>query len=141
MRRFLFGSFFPQTAIIKRNKIYSLMTIENSKGALLSGGDDSDRDKRKHNRTPFNARVKIVHTEDGEFLYLTRDISDSGIFVCVETDQEFPSLGSSVKVQMQGLPIAAPVLDMVIVRKGKDGYGLNFLPSEMRGQDSDADDD
>lgn len=105
----------------------------------MSGDVESDSDKRRHSRTPFNARVKIVHTEEGEFLYLTRDISDSGIFVCVEADQEFPALGSSVKVQMQGLPVPAPVLDMVIVRKGKDGYGLNFLPSGMRGGDDDSD--
>ena len=32
-----------------------------------------------------------------------------------------------VKVQMQGLPIPAPVLDMVVVRRGMDGYG-SILP-------------
>lgn len=103
----------------------------------MSGDKDTHEYKRVHNRTPFNARVKIEDTEKGEFLYLTRDISDSGIFVCVETDQDFPALGSCVKVQMQGLPIPAPVLDMVIVRKGKDGYGLNFLPDHLANNNSE----
>ncbi len=83
-------------------------------------------EKRTATRTPFNAKVKITHSSSGEFFYHTRDISDTGIFVVVNTEHNFPGLGSEVKVQMQGLPIPAPVLDMVVVRRGMDGYGLHF---------------
>jgi hypothetical protein len=116
---------------------FRALILVNSRGRLLFDEDESRGNKRQHNRTPFNARVKIAHNRDGEFLYLTRDVSDSGIFVCVDADQSFPALGSCVKVQMQGLPIPAPVLDMVIVRKGKDGYGLNFLPEQDADPQSD----
>lgn len=103
----------------------------------MAGEDKKNHleEKRDHNRTPFNARVKITDSAEGEFLYLTRDISDSGIFVCVDTDQDFPALGSCVRVQMQGLPVPAPVLDMVIVRKGQEGYGLNFIHKDEESSD------
>ncbi len=90
-------------------------------------------EKRSAPRTAFNARVKI--TQDGfeEFFVYTRDLSDAGVFVCVNADQKFPLLGSTVKVQMQGLPVPAPVLDMVVVRKGMDGYGLHFISEPVEG--------
>lgn len=88
--------------------------------------DSENDDKRLSTRTPFNAKVKISHPVAGEFFYHTRDISDTGIFVVVNLENDFPGLGSMVKVQMQGLPIPAPVLDMVVVRRGMDGYGLHF---------------
>lgn len=83
-------------------------------------------DKRKYPRAPINAIVKICHEDIGEQLFTARDISDGGIFV-VDEGRSFPTLGSVVTVQVQGLPIVAPILNMVIVRKGKDGYGLRFL--------------
>ena len=85
-------------------------------------------DKRGSPRTAFNAKVKVMHTSIGESVFMTRDISDGGIFVLVD-GQEFPPIGSSVQVQVQGMPIAAPIVEMVIVRKGSDGYGLQFLVS------------
>ncbi|ARU57116.1 type IV pilus assembly PilZ [Oleiphilus messinensis] len=84
-------------------------------------------DRRNHNRTSFNARVKIMHKDLGEVLCNTRDISDGGVFVLISAEQKFPKLGSLVRVQVQGLPVEAPILDMVVVRKGVDGYGLHFL--------------
>ncbi len=88
-------------------------------------------DKRSGTRTAFNAKVKITQDGLGEWFFHTRDISDTGIFVCVNEDHQFPGLGTKVKVQMQGLPISAPVLDMIVIRKGMDGYGLQFVPEEM----------
>jgi hypothetical protein len=31
-----------------------------------------------------------------------------------------------VTVQVQGLPVPAPILDMVVVRRTIDGFGLQF---------------
>ncbi|MGB1478580.1 MAG: PilZ domain-containing protein, partial [Marinobacter salsuginis] len=42
------------------------------------------------------------------------------------TEPFTPSLGDKVTVQVQGLPVPAPVLEMVVVRKTNDGYGLQF---------------
>ncbi len=86
-------------------------------------------DKREHARTLLNAQVKVTHDLLEEGLFYVRDISDGGVFVIVG-EAKFPTLGSVVTVQMQGLPFDAPVLEMVVVRKGVDGFGLRFFPED-----------
>lgn len=83
-------------------------------------------DRRIHNRTAMSAKVRVTHDELGEFVFSTRDISDGGVFVVVDTEPFAPSIGDRVQVQVQGLPVPAPVLDMVVVRKTIDGFGLQF---------------
>ena len=74
----------------------------------------------------MSAKVRVTHEELGEFVFSTRDISDGGVFIVVDTEPFAPSIGDSVQVQVQGLPVPAPVLDMVVVRKTNDGFGLQF---------------
>ena len=74
----------------------------------------------------MSAKVRVTHEELGEFVFSTRDISDGGVFIVVDTEPFEPSIGGSVQVQVQGLPVPAPVLDMVVVRKTNDGFGLQF---------------
>ena len=83
-------------------------------------------DKRVHLRTTMNARVKVVHESLGEAVFATRDISDGGVFIEVEGDYAL-RIGDLVQVQVQGLPIPAPVLSMVVVRAVGDGFGLKFV--------------
>jgi len=83
-------------------------------------------DRREHIRTAMSAKVKVVHPEMGEFIFSTRDISDGGVFIIVEGQEFEPSIGDNLTVQVQGLPVPAPVLDMVVVRKTNDGLGLQF---------------
>ncbi|PXX91658.1 PilZ domain-containing protein [Marinobacter vulgaris] len=83
-------------------------------------------DRRIHNRTAMSAKVRVTHDELGDFVFSTRDISDGGVFVVVDTEPFVPSIGDRVQVQVQGLPVPAPVLDMVVVRKTIDGFGLQF---------------
>ncbi len=83
-------------------------------------------DRREHIRTAMSAKVKVTHSQLGEFVFSTRDISDGGIFIDVEEQQFEPGVGDRVAVQVQGLPIPAPVLEMVVVRKTPEGYGLQF---------------
>lgn len=83
-------------------------------------------DRREYIRTAMSATVKVVHEGLGEFRFSTRDISDGGVFIVVDTEPFEPRLGDKVTVQVQGLPVPAPVLEMVIVRKTNDGYGLQF---------------
>ena len=83
-------------------------------------------DKREHLRTSLNARVKVVHPSLGEATFATRDISDGGIFI--EVDEGYGlQIGDVVQVQVQGLPIPAPILDMVVVRAVGEGFGLKFV--------------
>lgn len=86
----------------------------------------ADDDRREHMRTALSAKVKVVHERFGEFVFSTRDISDGGVFIVINDEPFSPELGDNVTVQVQGLPIPAPVLDMIVVRKTVDGFGLQF---------------
>ncbi|WP_375191389.1 PilZ domain-containing protein [Marinobacter sp.] len=86
----------------------------------------SGTERREHIRTAMSAKVKVVHGELGEFVFSTRDISDGGVFVVVDAEPFAPEIGDRVTVQVQGLPVPAPTLQMVVVRKTNDGYGLQF---------------
>lgn len=86
----------------------------------------SGNDRREHIRTAMSAKVKVVHETLGEFVFSTRDISDGGVFVVVDAAPFTPEIGDRVTVQVQGLPVPAPTLQMVVVRKTNDGYGLQF---------------
>ena len=77
-------------------------------------------------RTAMSARIKLIHPELGEFIFPTRDISDGGVFVVVDTEPFAPNLGDTVTVQVQGLPVPGPILEMTLVRKTNDGFGLQF---------------
>lgn len=83
-------------------------------------------DRREHLRTSMSATVKVEHATLGSFTFGTRDISDGGVFIGVENDAFAPQIGDQVTVQVQGLPVPAPVLHMVVRRKTPDGYGLQF---------------
>ncbi|TGN41822.1 PilZ domain-containing protein [Marinobacter confluentis] len=86
----------------------------------------AENDRRIHSRTAMSAKVKVTHESLGEFVFSTRDISDGGVFIVVDTEPFGPAIGDKVQVQVQGLPVPAPVLDMVVVRKTIDGFGLQF---------------
>ncbi|HET8802669.1 MAG TPA: PilZ domain-containing protein [Marinobacter sp.] len=83
-------------------------------------------DRRIHSRTAMSAKVRVVHAQCGEFVFSTRDISDGGVFIVVDTEPFTPGIGDRVTVQVQGLPVPAPILEMIVVRKTNDGYGLQF---------------
>lgn len=83
-------------------------------------------DRREHLRTALSAKVKVTHAEFGTQLFSTRDISDGGVFIVMADEPFSPDIGDRVQVQVQGLPVPAPVLDMVVVRKTNDGFGLQF---------------
>lgn len=83
-------------------------------------------DRREHLRTALSAKVKVTHEEFGTLLFSTRDISDGGIFIVMADEPFAPGIGDRVQVQVQGLPVPAPILDMVVVRKTNDGFGLQF---------------
>lgn len=87
-------------------------------------------DRRIHSRTAMSAKVKVVHEQCGEFVFSTRDISDGGVFIVVDTEPFTPGIGDRVTVQVQGLPVPAPILEMIVVRKTNDGYGLQFDQEE-----------
>ncbi|MDE1462916.1 PilZ domain-containing protein [Spartinivicinus poritis] len=83
-------------------------------------------EKRRHQRTKVTLQIKLMSNGDEGITLKTRDISDSGIFLLAEEDS-IPPLGTIVKVQVQGLPIPAPVCTMEVVRQEPEGFGLRML--------------
>ncbi|MEQ6884799.1 PilZ domain-containing protein [Salicola sp. Rm-C-2C1-2] len=83
-------------------------------------------EQRHYTRTNMSARIMVRHSDIGEQVFTMRDLSDGGIFVVVD-NEVFPELGSEVEVQVQGLPVPAPVRRMQVVRRAEDGFGLAFV--------------
>ncbi|MDO3387371.1 PilZ domain-containing protein [Gilvimarinus sp. SDUM040013] len=83
-------------------------------------------DKRDHLRTPMVCQIKICHEQLGELLVKTRDISEGGVFVILDSDHNLP-IGARVTGQIQGLLDDAPVVDMEVVRAEPEGVGLRFI--------------
>ncbi|MDC0663268.1 PilZ domain-containing protein [Marinobacter sp. SS21] len=83
-------------------------------------------DRREHLRTSMTTKVSVEHPIKGRVVVPTRDISDGGVFILAAEGELELELGDAVSVQVQGLPVPAPVLEMVVVRKVPDGYGLQF---------------
>lgn len=57
---------------------------------------------------------------------MTRDISDSGVYVLLE-QSGLLAVGDRVRGQVQGLPMEAPILLMEVVRVEPMGVGLRFV--------------
>lgn len=82
-------------------------------------------DRRECARIAMDAVVVVRHPQVGTLNCKTRDISDGGVYVLVESG-DFPPLGSIVEVQVQGLAVPAPILSMRVVRQTADGFGMRF---------------
>jgi len=83
--------------------------------------------KRQYPRTMMKCRIRIRHADLGDVYGQTRDLSDGGVFV---ENPDLASLppGTEVEGQVQGMPIEAPILRMVIQRViPGEGAGLAFL--------------
>ena len=84
-------------------------------------------DRREHIRTAMSAKVKVVHEELGEFIFSTRDISDGGVFIVVDTEPFAPNLGDTVTVQVQGLPVPARYLKWWSCAKPMTGTASSLI--------------
>lgn len=83
-------------------------------------------DKRKHIRTTLTSNVKVSHPSFGTMEVTTKDISDGGIFLAIQSEN-MPETGEIVTVQLLDTPFEAPVLEMRIVRVEREGIGLEFV--------------
>jgi hypothetical protein len=86
--------------------------------------------QRDTNRAPLKVRIRIDHPVHGELQVMTRDISDSGVFVIIDDAQNVLKIGEVVSGQVQGLPIEAPIVRMLVVRFEPGGVGLRFQRDE-----------
>jgi len=83
-------------------------------------------EQRKHPRTALTLEVKISHHAMESVVVLTRDISESGVFVVTDGVTLLP-VGSVVEGQVQGEMEDPPRVRMEVVRIEPDGVGLRFL--------------
>ena len=83
-------------------------------------------EKRRHIRTNFTARVKLMHPDLGEKSYETRDIAHGGLFVCVSEQLDLP-IGTEVTVQDAEIMEDPPLVKAKIVRVDRDGIALMFI--------------
>ena len=81
---------------------------------------------RNYPRTPMKCQIKVTHTDIGEVLINTRDISDGGIFLLTD-GVVMPAIGTIVQGQVQGMGGEAPMLKLEIVRAEPTGIGLKFI--------------
>ena len=81
---------------------------------------------RQHERTKMRARIKLMRPSGGNMVVYCADLSDGGIFV-LQGDDVLPDVGAVVQLQVQDLPVAAPILTAIVVRKTSDGIGLMFI--------------
>jgi hypothetical protein len=81
-------------------------------------------EKRKHVRTEFCGRVKVMHPQLGSVEVELRDISNGGVFLFTGDQFGLP-VGEVVRVQAQDLE-DAPVLSARIVRVEEKGIALLF---------------
>jgi len=86
-------------------------------------------EQRKHPRTALILEVKISHDSMESIMLLTRDISESGVFV-VTGDTVLPPVGSVMEGQVQGEMENPPRVQMEVVRIEPDGVGLRFLTDD-----------
>lgn len=82
--------------------------------------------QRSNTRAPLKVRIRIDHPVHGELMVVTRDISDSGVFVVIDDAQSLLQIGEQVAGQVQGLSVEAPVVQMLVVRFEPGGVALRF---------------
>ena len=84
---------------------------------------------RKAPRLPIQLDVEFHHQETGVITLVTKDISDSGVFIKLATE-EHPPIGTMAKVKLKNDfedDEEPPTLEMKVVRHSKSGIGLEFI--------------
>jgi len=85
--------------------------------------------KRRSTRLPIQLEVEFTHDEMGLVHLVTKNISDTGVFITVAEDKQ-PPIGTTAMVKLKKDfedGEEAPTLHMRIVRKEKQGIGLEFI--------------
>lgn len=86
-------------------------------------------ERRLHPRTPLALEVKISHDSIESTILLTRDISETGVFL-VTDGHVLPPVGTVVEGQVQGQMEDPPLVEMEVVRVVPEGVGLRFVVTE-----------
>ncbi|PCJ46337.1 MAG: pilus assembly protein PilZ [Gammaproteobacteria bacterium] len=85
--------------------------------------------KRRSPRLPIQLEVEFDHEQTGTVSLVTKDISDTGVFIQLTEDQQ-PPLGTIARVKLKNDfedGEEAPILQMKVVRNTPTGIGLEFI--------------
>lgn len=92
------------------------------------------RDRRvKAARNVVEARVNISHSHFGTLYALTKNISDTGMFVLLNEIPHLPK-GAHVRVQLPESANPDIIFNMRVARTTKEGVGLVFVDYELDGK-------
>lgn len=90
-------------------------------------------ERRIFSRQLVSSRVKLVHSMIGALDAVTRDISDSGVFVKIHPVPKLP-VGAHVKMHMLDSRQPDIAFNMKVVRATAEGLGLLFIDYELNGE-------
>jgi len=91
--------------------------------------DSKISNKRDNSRMPVTLTVEITHESIGTVELKTRDMSNGGIFVIIDSDPGL-EVGLEVMVKVKGKlgdGEEPPTLKMKVVRAEPQGFGLKFI--------------
>ncbi len=84
---------------------------------------------RKSPRVPVQLEVEFNHDDMGIVSLMTKDISDSGVFIKLPIEKH-PPVGTRAKIKLKDNfenGEEPPVLEMEVVRHSSSGIGLTFI--------------
>lgn len=105
----------------------------------MAKAQSKSSERRIFPRRLVNARVMLVNGSIGEVRAVTRDISDSGVFVLVNPVPKLP-VGAHIKMHMLDSRQPDIAFNMKVVRSTADGIGMMFIDYEVAGQRFPIDD-
>ena len=83
-------------------------------------------EKRQFQRTHYPCRLRLEHPVLGTQVALCQDISETGLFIQIDSDADVP-VGALLSFQVvSGLPHTKQIKTQV-VRADKHGLGLRFI--------------
>ncbi|MEL0035770.1 MAG: PilZ domain-containing protein [Gammaproteobacteria bacterium] len=84
---------------------------------------------RRSPRLPMKLDVELVHDKIGQHYLVTKDISETGVFIKIPPEQQ-PDVGTFAKVKLKDNFADGEepqTLKMRVVRHSQDGIGLEFV--------------
>ena len=90
-------------------------------------------ERRLHRRSLVDAKVVLYHPSFSRLDGCTRDISDGGMFVRLDTVPVLQS-GDLIKVVMLESPNKDIIFNMSFIRREQEGIALEFIDYEIEGK-------
>jgi hypothetical protein len=83
---------------------------------------------QRNARAPLCVQLRLDHPAHGALVVQTWGVSDGEVLVNLDKAEGALQLGERMTGQVQGLPIAAPLIWLEVLRFEEGGAILGFLP-------------